>query len=506
MRGKLPHIHERFLRHIWSRQYLNSSSLCTTDRTPVRVISAGELNDEEGPDFLDARIRIGPTTFRGDVEIHRNVADWLHHQHHHDPRYNRVILHVVLESGQDMPPTVSVSGRIIPTLVLEPFLPESVHSVWKKTVLDEQARRQFKIKCFEVNRSVEPHLLQSWLTKLARERLELKVRRFDERLRQLAVEHQMCLREPWRSWLGPFREGYPHEIPPPLDALSDRDLMSRELWDQVLYEGIMEGLGYSKNREPFLRLARSLTLARIRSVTPSADPLTVQALLFGVSGLLPKTSSLEERQSRDYVRSLRRIWRGARDAVRVERIHVADWRFFPTRPANFPTVRLSAACALVERLVVGDLFRAVIQAMKRPGPPADNYDALQQALCVEAPGFWTFHYSFDRRSARPVTALGSSRVSEIMMNTILPIGLLYARTFSDQSVREGVLALHDWLPQSARNAITVAIEQQLLGKKVKLDTMRLQQGAIQLYTYYCIEERCAECEVGKRVFSAEVSA
>ena len=141
LRGKLPYIHERFLRHIWSKQYLRAAPLRTTDGSPVRVLLPGDLNDDEGPDFLNAKVRIGSTMFAGDVEMHRTVAEWIRHHHDNDARYNRVVLHVVLEGDEGIPPTISQSGRTIPTLVLEPFLPEAIHTIWKQTVLDEQSRR-----------------------------------------------------------------------------------------------------------------------------------------------------------------------------------------------------------------------------------------------------------------------------------------------------------------------------------------------------------------------------
>lgn len=40
---------------------------------------------------------MGHVTFHGDVKIHRTIANWIHHQYHEDPWYNKVVLHVVLE-------------------------------------------------------------------------------------------------------------------------------------------------------------------------------------------------------------------------------------------------------------------------------------------------------------------------------------------------------------------------------------------------------------------------
>ena len=53
--------------------------------------------------------------------------------------------------------------------------------------------------------------------------------------------------------------------------------------DSLLYEGIMEALGYSRNREPFRELAQNAQLAALVGQPPEE----IQAALFGVAGLLP---------------------------------------------------------------------------------------------------------------------------------------------------------------------------------------------------------------------------
>ena len=53
--------------------------------------------------------------------------------------------------------------------------------------------------------------------------------------------------------------------------------------DQLLYEGMMEALGYSKNKGPFLQLARKTPL----NILIGQPPEKIQALLFGIAGLLP---------------------------------------------------------------------------------------------------------------------------------------------------------------------------------------------------------------------------
>ncbi|MGB2869428.1 MAG: DUF2851 family protein [Bacteroidota bacterium] len=499
MRGRSKNIHERFLRHIWSRQYLDRNALRTTDGQTVRVLHVGTLNLESGPDFLNARIRIGDTIFVGDVEIHRTSVEWLQHQHHTDPQYNRVILHVVLEGDEQ---TTVQSGRHIPVLILGHHLPESIRRIWHKTILDERARVVESIPCFKVNDAVPRDVLLSWLRRLSVERMELKLRLFEERLRELAYRHLMSIRETPRTWGDPPEEGDPDDIPPPLPELTQQNLRRKSLWEQVLYEGMMDGLGYSKNREPFVKLARSATLDVFRPYV-NRNLVTVEALLYGVAGLLPFEGLLQEEESRRYAGHLTRAWKELLGSFTGEILAATDWRFFPTRPTNFPTVRIAAAASLIQKILSEDLFRKIIQALKSGLPARERRRALLDLLDVEPAGLWSRHYHFDRPTTKTITMLGAERRSDIITNTILPIAFLYARIFKDREVRQGALQIYSSFPPAEENFITRLMYKQLLKGTILLDSVSKQQGVIQLYKFYCTQHRCSECSIGTMVFGRE---
>src|SRR5690348_10314298 len=68
------------------------------DGTMLRLLFAGHPGGAAGPDVRDAVLEVVNTyeQYVGDVEFHVRASDWVTHQHHTDPRYNMVILHVVL--------------------------------------------------------------------------------------------------------------------------------------------------------------------------------------------------------------------------------------------------------------------------------------------------------------------------------------------------------------------------------------------------------------------------
>ena len=212
-------LHERFLRNIWSRQFLQRS-LRTIDGLEVRVLTPGVLNTGAGPDFRESLVKVGGVTYRGDIEIHRTLVDWVVHRHQDDPHYNNVVLHVVLEQPVVQIPATVESGRVVPLLVLEPFLSESIYKIWEKTILSERLRAHRDLACRYKNSLVETVLLNCWLQHLTLERLELKLRRFDERLRELTHIHLLAVcdhRDLSRGWRV---QGDPDDIPPPYQHLT----------------------------------------------------------------------------------------------------------------------------------------------------------------------------------------------------------------------------------------------------------------------------------------------
>ena len=133
----------------------------------------GVYNPNGAPDFLGARIEIGGVLFSGDVELHRRPGDWKKHSHHTDPKYNKVILEIVLSTNSTEASTpVTASRGIIPTLILEPYISESEISALVNEVVDHQTETIKSLKCYEVSANVEDELIQKWIQKLSVERLE----------------------------------------------------------------------------------------------------------------------------------------------------------------------------------------------------------------------------------------------------------------------------------------------------------------------------------------------
>lgn len=496
-----PHIHERFLQRIWDRQFLHTTTLHTVDGRPVVVEHAGVLNTDAGPDVRRARIRIGGTVYSGDVEIHRTMGEWWLHRHHQDPAYNGVILHVVLERPRPEERTATLSGRDLPLLVLGDFLSDPIRILWEKAVLEDREGRWGAIRCARVNREVPLDIILPWLEHLARERLEVKMRRFEERLRDLAIRRRLMAREAPREWGEPPDEDSPDRIPAPEAELRTSDLVERALWDQVLYEGMMEGLGYSKNRRPFIRMSQHLTLEVLWPT--SGDAVLTEAWLFGVAGLLPLHGTLMSDDAAAYVDFLRAAWEPLSTRYRSERLTASDWVLSPTRPANAPALRLVAARDLIRKILHLDLFRSLMLALSAEAEPSATRAVLHRLLEPEPGPFWERRVSFTRTVRTPISPLGPSRRDEIIVNTVLPLALLYARLFRRPSTRNGVMRLLAWYPPNSPNTLTTRMERQFVRRRFRIPNAQTQQALVQLYKYYCEDERCNECSIGRYLWGVQ---
>jgi hypothetical protein len=110
---------ERLLQFIWQFQFFNKSELVTIDGDELKILFPGMFNTNQGPDFSDAKIKIGKTTWAGTVELHLQPGDWVKHNHHTDKNYNNVVLHVVWEGSRNSVPAATERSSVVPVLELK---------------------------------------------------------------------------------------------------------------------------------------------------------------------------------------------------------------------------------------------------------------------------------------------------------------------------------------------------------------------------------------------------
>ena len=130
--------------------------------------------------------------------------------------------------------------------------------------------------------------------------------------------------------------------------------------DQVLYEGMMEAMGYPRNRKPFLALARRVPVsgfARLRGEPESSARFAVFAALAVGGGLSERVEPRERGQARRVARRM-----GVRRQVRAD-----EWSMFRVRPSGSPVNRMRGMADIVVRHLEDGLAEGMRSEFERGG-------------------------------------------------------------------------------------------------------------------------------------------
>ena len=283
---------EALLYYVWKYRLYDESRLCTTNGTPVSILDPGIRNTDAGPDFFNAKIKIGNELWAGNVEIHSDATDWEKHGHNQDPAYNSVVLHVV-ETALCTGKNQTENGRIIPELILE--IPDKVRQDYQYLISKEKP-----VACVDRLCEISPIYLADWLNALLIERLERK-------MNQLSV------------------------------LLSE----SKMDWNTVFYITLCRNFGFGINSDAFEQLARSLPLKYLMKHKDSI--MSMEALVFGQAGLLER--DLED----DYYRKLQSEYDFLREKYKLKPVTGHMMKYARIRPGNFPHIKIAQLTALIQR-------------------------------------------------------------------------------------------------------------------------------------------------------------
>lgn len=288
---------EDFLYYLWENRLL-TGSLQTTRNQAVEIINTGYRNTDSGPDYLEAKIKIGSQIWAGHVEIHVRTSDWLRHGHQHDKAYGNVILHVVHEHD--------IEVNSIPVLELRGHYDESRYLHYQQFI----TARQW-IPCERSLARVQPLVKLSWMERLAMERLEEKSRY----VARIAMANQYD-------------------------------------WENVFYKMLMRYFGLKVNNEAFETLAIMLPF---KTLLKHADQIVqLEAMLLGCAGFL------EMETDEEYPLLLKREFTAMKAKFNLLNMPAERWKFMRMRPVNFPTIRLAQLAQIIHRH--GTLFSKIKEA------------------------------------------------------------------------------------------------------------------------------------------------
>ncbi|WP_332326679.1 DUF2851 family protein [Salinibacter sp.] len=438
---------EALVQDLWAQQRFDTEDLSTSDGAVIDVIDPGRLNSDAGPDFQRTHVRIGGIEWRGPIEVHTTSGGWFRHEHHTDPRYNSVVLHVTLRADMWTGGLLRADESPLPELVLYPCLDTPLRELLYtfRTRADDDA-----LPCAARWDEVPPARRTSWMRQLAGDRMTAK------------------------------RD----QLPDPTETSLDR----------VLHERLFAGLGYAKNDAPMTTLARRTPPSMLRSLD---TPTEREALLLGTAGLLPTPGDLLEadRRTADYAMALRDCFQRLQVRLDVTPMAATAWSFFRLRPNNFPPLRIAQAAAWYAE--GGLLHEAPISTLRTALGQEAPVAALREALTAMPPDFWHRHYHLTKRAAEHDPSLGTSRRDTLLVNAVVPVLLRDAEEHENAAQAEAALDVLRALPPSQDHVVR---RFQDLGTDP--DSAYDAQGLHELYREYCSAGGCLECQIGQYLLDA----
>jgi hypothetical protein len=288
------YINESFVSFLWQHSYYNTAQLTTTAGEKIVIKHPGYINIHAGPDFMEAKIRIGDIDWAGSIEIHVKASHWYAHDHSSNLEYNKVILHVVWENDLEV---CRSDNSPIPTLELFDKTDQWVLERFMNLIYQ---RSDFP--CHPYLSNVKIISILSMIDKAMAERLDGKA---DDILRTF------------------------------LDTGKD--------WEETSYRMLLRNFGFKVNQDNMFLLSKLIPftiLSRHRK-----NRLQTEALLFGTAGLLDKVYDTYSQKLRDEYSFLR--YKYSLNAHFLKRY---QWRFLRLRPQNFPTIRIAQVAKLLGKM------------------------------------------------------------------------------------------------------------------------------------------------------------
>ena len=485
-------IFETQLYDIWKKKQYESD-LKTLDGDDVDILDIGvqEL-DTGGPDFKNARIRIGNLTYVGDIEIDNDYRDWKTHGHNIDNKYNKVILHASLSNKFNQPYVYTKEGRKVPSICLDRFIDENLISKVEKKINVTVGESQ--LKCSSKIESVPNNIKEKLLTDLGIERFKKKCNKVHKRLKELIYINELKIKEPV----------FKYDLPPDFDEkpVDKTKFQTKEIWEQVFYEMLFEALGYSKNKLIMMNLARSVRMDFIKKFRNEKNYLElIETALFGVGGLLPKENEIIPEKMSAYVSRLVRDWQVLKKIYDGRTYNEPDWHFFKLRPQNFPTIRLAAGARFLYQISEKNFVGVISKKLSEIRNLTVLINSLRSLFVMKAEGFWSQHFVFNKPGNTDIKYfVGAARADEIVVNVVLPLFAVYYEIFGDKKTAKKIYKLYTIYKQKSDNKIVRDVAEEIkMSEQVKRTVY--SQGMIELFRNYCSKNKCVECLIGKQVFS-----
>jgi hypothetical protein len=233
--------------------------------------------------------------------------------------------------------------------------------------------------------------------------------------------------------------------------------------DQVLYDGLMRALGYSRNKEPFQELAYRLPLKALQGIASGESGqrrgLVLGMALLSGAGLAPSPKRINPRCE-------------------------AEWNFAGLHPSNRPQLRIAGAGYLLARYTETGLVPGVLDLVGEADLNRGDR-ILERGMMVTGNG-------------ANGALIGQGRAREMVVNVVLPFSFAWGERESQPELRDHALELYRSYPKLEENQITRQMRRQLFGEEGTkvVNSARRQQGLIYVHHHHCLSGDCIHCPLG----------
>ncbi|MGQ9846465.1 MAG: DUF2851 family protein [Bacteroidales bacterium] len=417
-------MNEDFLQFLWQYRLFNEQELASDTGESIKIINIGTKNSDAGPDFFNARILYNGIEWVGNVEIHNQASDWNKHKHHLDETYDNVVLHIVWTKDCEV---FTSKNRQVLTIELP------IHNK-TKTEFFELYENHKLIACSNKLKNIN-FPITTYLTSLAIARLEKKSSFIHFELKE-----------------------------------------SNYNWEETWYRVLAYSFGLKVNAQAFLMLAKSVPLTIVKK--NCGNLLTIEALYFGQSGLLPKESS------DNYVASLIKEYQFLQSKYNLVPLMSSVWKFSKVHPPSFPTIRIAQWASFLNKNANAITDFLKVQPLKK---------LMTMFNCQPSP-YWKEHYNFTTNTTKTKTNVGKSFINIILINSFFPFAFVYSKERLNGELNEWILDMLEQMP-SEKNFII----KEWIAAGIKPQNAFQSQALIHLYENFCKPRFCLRCNIGTHI-------
>ena len=423
---------EQLLQYVWKHKILPLECLETTDGKALEIIDPGLHNRNAGPDFFNAKLRIGNTMWVGNVEIHEHSKDWFRHGHDSDPAYDNVVLHVVEDVDCDV---TNSRGEFIPQIKL--CVPVTVTLNYKE-LLNADAYPP----CYRIVPELSQLTVHSWMAALQTERLERKT----------------------------------------LD-IARRAERANGSWEDAYFITLARNYGFGINGDAFEQWAYNVPLNQVAHHRD--DIFQIEAIFLGQAGLLDidaiPAKYQKEAMNDGYFNRLKNEYKYLAHKFSLTPMNRTMWKFLRLRPQNFPHIRISQLATLYHERKTS--LSQLVECM--------NVDEMRRMLSTHVTEYWATHYTFGAESASNSKSMSPFSINLLMINTAIPMLFAYGRHTCDVTLCDRAFDMLEQLKAEDNHIIRMWKECGL-----KVATAGDSQALIQLKNEYCDRKDCLRCRFG----------